>query len=288
MLPAAVQDAILARATGLDVAALLADLFLSYPPDDHGFDPVTTKRALFLLERTVCRYFRLRVLGAEHIPPGRAMMVGCHSGVFAWDATCLVVAVYRHTGRFSRNVADRFFARLGPIWRFLKATGAVVGDPGRVEALLRREELVLAFPGGAEDMLRPIWRRYRLAPNRGLAPGRGGYVKIALRAQSPIVPVAVVGTEEVHVMLGNVAPLARLFGIPFVPVVASPLPLPARIYIRFGEPIHLGVPPAAADDQATVDRLNADVQRQLQALIDDTRRHRRGIYWSRYDQDGGR
>jgi acyltransferase-like protein len=188
ILPTALQAAIRERTGGLDVATLLADLFRSYPPDDLGFDPVTTRRAFLLLDRTVCRYFRLQVLGTENIPAGRAMIVGCHSGVFAWDATCLVVAIYRHTGRFSRNVGDRFFGRLGPIVPFLKATGLVIGDPERVEACLRHDELVMAFPGGAADMLRPIWRRYQIEPHRGLAPRRGGYLKIALRAKSPIVP----------------------------------------------------------------------------------------------------
>lgn len=256
------------------------------PAAGDGFDPVVTGRIFDVLSQTVCRYFRLRVLGADNIPHGRALLVGCHSGVLPWDATCLVVAVHRVTGRFTRNVGDRFFATLGPFWRLLEATGALVGECGAVEALLRRDELVLVFPGGAADMLRPIWRRYRLVPHHGLAPGRGGYVKAALRARSPIVPVAVVGTEEIHGMLGSVPPLARLLGWPFFPIVASAVPLPARIYIRFGAPVRLDAPPEAAADRATVDRLNDRVQRTLQALIDDTVRRRHGIYWSTFDEKG--
>jgi 1-acyl-sn-glycerol-3-phosphate acyltransferase len=180
-------------------------------------------------------------------------------------------------------VGDRVVGRRGPLARILKATGHVIGERPRVEELLQRDALVLVFPGGAQDMLRPIWRRYRVVPHVGLAPGNGGYLKAALRARSPIVPVAVVGTEEIHVLLGDLPSLARWIGFPFFPLVASPLPLPARIYIRFGPPIHLDAPPEAADDQATVDRLNVEVRERLQALITDTVRHRRGIYWSRYD-----
>jgi 1-acyl-sn-glycerol-3-phosphate acyltransferase len=249
----------------------------------RDIDPVLTGRIHTLLEQTVCRYFRVRVIDAHHVPAGRALLVGCHSGVFAWDATCLVVAIRRHTGRISRNVGDRFFGGLGPIARLLEATGMVVGERGRVEELLARDELVLCFPGGADDMLRPIWRRYTVAANRGFRPGRGGYLKAALRARSPIVPVAVVGTDEVHVMLGNVPALARVLGVPFFPIVASALPLPARIYIRFGAPIHLAAPPEAADNQRVVDRLNAEVRARLQAHISDTVRRRHGVYWSTYD-----
>lgn len=286
LLPASWQRTIQDRASNLDVAAVLADLLLDHPRTVDGVDPVLTKRIFLFLERTVCRYFRLRVLDVDNVPPGRALLVGCHSGVFAWDAACLVVALHRHTGRFSRNVGDRFFLKLGPFARLLEATGMVVGERDRVEALLERDELVLCFPGGADDMRRPIWRRYTLAANRGLRPGRGGYVKAALRSRSPIVPVAVVGTEEIHVMLGDVPALARLLGTPFFPVVASPIPLPARVYLRFGEPIHLDAPPEAADDQAVVDRLNADIQMRLQALITDTVRRRHGIYWSSWDERG--
>jgi 1-acyl-sn-glycerol-3-phosphate acyltransferase len=250
---------------------------------ERPLDPRLTSRIFSVLDATVLRYFRVQVLDAEHIPRGRGLLVGSHSGVFAWDATCLVVVVHRLTGRFTRNVGDRFFDTLGPVADFLRRTGVVIGEPGAVEALLEHDELVVVYPGGADDMLRPVWRRYRLAPNRGFKVGHGGYVKTALRTRSPIVPVACVGAEEVHGLIGHVPPLARLLGVPFFPLVASPFPLPAKIYLRFGRPIRFAEPPGAADDQATVDRLNRVVQRRLQALIDDTRRRRHGIYWSTYD-----
>lgn len=253
-------------------------------PDDV-FDPELTKRLFAILERTVYRYFRVHVLGTDHLPSGRGLVVGCHSGVLPWDATCLVVALHRATGRFSRNVGDRFFEGLGALGRLLRTTGVVIGERGAVERLLEQEHLVVVFPGGADDMRRPIWRRYRLLPSRGLRPGRGGYVKAAIRTGSPIVPVAIVGAEEIHLMLGDVPFLARLLGVPFVPIVVSAFPLPARIYIRFGEPIRFGLPPEAADDQPLVDRLNREVQERLQSLIDDTVRRRRGIYWSRWEDE---
>ena len=285
-LPQSWQQALVARARGLDPLGLIADLFLSYPRDADGLDPVLARRSFYLVQETVCRYFRMQVIGAENIPPGRSMIIGCHSGVVAWDAACLVVALYRATGRFSRNAGDRFFGRFAAVERFLGARGAVVGEASRLESFLRRDEMVVLFPGGAMDMTRPIWERYRVKPHRGFAPGRGGYVKIALRTQTPIVPVAIVGAEEIHLTLGNLAPLARILGLPFLCLVLSPFPLPSRIYIRFGEPLHLAAPPEAASDQETVDRLNEEVRAALQRLIDDTRAHRRGIYWSSYDGVG--
>jgi 1-acyl-sn-glycerol-3-phosphate acyltransferase len=285
-LPAAWQSAV-RQARGLDAATLVADLFRSHAVDDYGLDPAAARRWLFLLERTVCRYFRLTVLGAEHLPPGRCLVVGCHSGVLPWDAACLMVALHRATGRFSRNAGDRLFGRFAPVLRVLAASGVVIAEAPALEDLLCRDELVLLFPGGAEDMRRPIWERYRVKPHKGFAPGNGGYVKIALRAASPIVPVAIVGAEETHMLLADVRPLARLLGMPYFPIVVSALPLPARLYVRFGEPIQLDLPPAAAGNQELVDRLNVTVHGRLQALIDDTRRRRRGIYCSTYEDDSG-
>ncbi len=283
-LPEPWQRWLLARAHRLDPLSLLADcFFVNYPPQDDGLDPASAKRSFYLVEQTVCRYFRTQVLGTEHIPPGRALLIGCHSGVVPWDAACLVVALYQHTARFPRSAGDRFFARLPPIARFLAARGAVVGESRRLEEFLDDDHLVVLFPGGALDMARPFRERYRVKSHRGFARGRGGYVKIALRTRTPIVPVAIVGAEETHILLANLQPLARLFGMPFAPVVLTPWPLPARIYIRFGTPIHLDAPPEAAADQAIVDRLNTTVRTALQALIDDTRQRRSGIFWSSYD-----
>lgn len=274
---------VLARARRLDPLGLLADAFVTYPPDADGLHPPSAKRWYYLLEQTICRYFRMQVIGAEAIPSGRALIIGCHSGVLPWDAACLLVALYRSTGRVSRAVGDHFFSRLGVLERFLATRGAVIGEPHRLESLLHRDEHVLLFPGGAEDMTRPIWERYRVKAHRGFARGRGGYIKVALRTQSPIVPVAVVGAEEAHMLVANLTGLARLLRLPFFPIVLSPFPLPARMYIRFGEPFHFDAPPEAAADQATVERLNAQVRAVLQELIDDTRRRRRGIYCSWYD-----
>jgi 1-acyl-sn-glycerol-3-phosphate acyltransferase len=288
LLPTSLQDVIQRQTKNVGLGGVLGDLFLTHPPDPLGLDPAVAKRWFFVLDQTLGRYFRPTVIGAENLPAGRCLVVGCHSGVMPYDAACLVLAIRKHTGRFARAIGDRFFGRHAAIERLLRACGAMIGEPAAVEAALRRDELVVVFPGGALDMCRPIWERYRVRGHRGFAPGHGGYVKAALRTGSPIVPVAIVGAEETHLMLGDVAPVARLLGVPFFPIIASPLPLPAHLYLRFGAPIHLPAPPGAAEVQSLVDRLNRDVRRTLQALIDDTVRRRRGIYWSTYVDDRAR
>jgi 1-acyl-sn-glycerol-3-phosphate acyltransferase len=251
------------------------------------FDPATAERWLGYVRAVLWPYFRPRVIGTENIPrKGCALIVGCHSGGLPYDAACTLVAIHEATGRFARAIGDEFFGRLKFVEDFLARQGAHVGRRGLVEDLLRRGHLVLLFPGGSKDMERSyLTQRYRVLPHRGWAPGRGGYVKIALRTGSPIIPLAVVGAEEAHVVLTTVPPLARLLGVPYFPVPLFPFPLPVRLYIRFGKPIVLPGSAADAEDQELVDRLNRMVRRRVQRLIDDTRRRRTGILWSAY-RDG--
>ena len=289
-LPVAWQEAIVRRSRGLDLGAIASDLFLDYPPNDRGFDPVTTKREFFMIEQLAGRYFRLATMGGENIPDGRVVIVACHSGVVPWDATLLVAEIYRLTGRFSWNAGHHLWGRYAPLKNLLVPTGMVLGGRDEFEELLRRDQICTIFADGGQGNRRAYYLesdRYKVKPQKGFAPGCGGYVKVALRTRSPVVPVAIVGTEEVHYCLGDVPQLAEYLGVPFFPLVASLIPLPARIYIRFGEAIRLAAPPEAADDQAAVDQLNEQIRSAMQALIDDTLRRRKGVYWSSYDASDG-
>jgi 1-acyl-sn-glycerol-3-phosphate acyltransferase len=289
-LPVAWQKELLRRSRGLDLGAIIADLFLDYPRDDRGFDAVATKRNFFLVEQIAGRYFRATTMGAENIPAGGVLIVASHSGVYPWDATLLVPEIYRLTGRFSWNAGHEFWGRYGSLKDSLVPTGVVLGGRSEFEELLRHGEICTIFADAGHGMRRAYYLesgRYKVKPVKGFAPGRGGYIKVALRTRTPIVPVAIVGAEEVHYSLGDIPQLAEYLGVPFFPLVASIFPLPARIYIRFGEAIRLDAPPEAADEQPVVDRLNEQVRGALQTLIDDSLQRRRGIYWSSYDASDG-
>ena len=285
-LPIAWQQAIVRRSKGLDLGAIASDVFLDYPPDERGFDPITTKREFFLIEQLAGRYFRVTTMGAENIVDGRALVVAYHSGVVPWDGPLLAAETYRLTGRFSWNAGHEIWGRSAFLKNLLVPTGMVLGGRADFEKLLSRDELCTIFVDAGEGNRRAYYLesdRYKVKPYKGFAPGCGGYVKLALRTRSPIVPVAIVGAEEIHYCLGDVPQMAAYLHVPFFPLVASLAPLPAHVYIRFGEAIRLDAGPRAADDQALVDRLNEQVRSALQALIDDTLRRRKGIYWSSYD-----
>ena len=290
ILPVAWQQAIVQRSHGLDLPALASDLFLDYPPDERGMNPLTTKWGFFLIEQIVARYFRATTLGVDNIPDGRVLIVANHSGGVPWDGLLLAAETYRHTGRFSWNAGHHIWGWYAPLRKLLVSTGMVLGGRDDFEALLRQDEMCTIFVDAGEGNRHAYYLasdRYKIKPEKGFAPGCGGYIKVALRTRTPVVPVAIVGAEEVHYCLGDLPQMAEYLELPFFPLIASPVPLPARIYIRFGEAIRLPAPPEAAEQQAVVDRLNEQVRSALQALVDDTLRRRRGIYWSSYDVRDG-
>ncbi len=249
-----------------------------YAVDEFGFDPELTERVLLAVLRPVYRrWFRVELRGADRIPGDRgALLVGNHSGTVAWDALMTQVAVHDSTdGRFLRLLgADLVFATpvVGDVARRMGATLAASSD---AERLLSSGELVGVWPEGFKGIGKSYRDRYRLQRF-----GRGGFVSAAIRTQVPIVPVSIVGAEEIHPMLADVRPLARLTGAPYWPVTPTwpwlgPLglvPLPSKWLIEFGEPIPTDqLDPGAAEDPMVVfeitDRVREVIQQTLYALL---------------------
>jgi 1-acyl-sn-glycerol-3-phosphate acyltransferase len=165
---------------------------------------------------------------------------------------------------------------------FLRRTGQTVGHPDDTRRLLERDELVLVFPEGVKGTGKPFNDRYRLRRF-----GRGGFVSTAIRAGAPIIPVSVVGSEEIYPMIADVAPLARMFGLPYFPITPmwpwlGPLgmiPLPSKWRIQFHPPVHTEKhPPSAADDNHLVMTISDEVRKTIQKGIYDNLKLRRGVF----------
>src|ERR687893_3208962 len=138
----------------------------------------------------------------------------------------------------------------------MRRVGGLPASPYNAARALEQDHLVMAFPEGVKGTGKPFSQRYRLQRF-----GRGGFVEIALRTRAPIVPVAVVGSEEIYPKIGDLPGVARLLGAPFFPVTPTfpwlgPLgavPLPSKWRIEFCDPIetaHHG--PEAAGDRGLV------------------------------------
>jgi 1-acyl-sn-glycerol-3-phosphate acyltransferase len=148
---------------------------------------------------------------------------------------------------------------------------------------LELDQLVGVFPEGVKGASKRYRDRYKVQ-----RMGRGGFVQVALRTGSPIIPVAVVGSEELHPVMLDLQPLARLFGLPVFPItptfpwlgLAGLLPLPSKWFIAFGKPIdvsHLG--PAAADDPRVVNELTEEVRGWIQGALRRMLPRRRTIFF---------
>jgi 1-acyl-sn-glycerol-3-phosphate acyltransferase len=266
-----------------DLAGLLAfarrRLSGDYGIDEFGFDPDLTENVLLPLLRPLYRqWFRVETIGMHHVPSdGGALVVANHSGTLPLDALMTAVALYdRHPARRHLRMlgADLVFSTplLGSLARKSGQTLACTSD---AERLLTSGELVGVWPEGFKGVGKRYRDRYKLQRF-----GRGGFVSAALRTQTIIIPCSIVGAEEIYPMIGDIAPLARLFGTPYFPVtplfpLLGPLgmiPLPSKWYIEFGEPVRTDAyGPGAAEDPMLVfnltDQIRETIQRTLYRLL---------------------
>jgi len=258
-----------------------------YEVDEFGFDPDLTEHVLATALRPVYeRWFRIETRGMENLPDhGSALVVANHSGTIPLDAAMTTLAIYDHhpAHRHLRMLgADLVFQLpfLAPLAR--KAGNTLACQPD-AERLLSTGQLVGVWPEGFKGIGKPYSERYKLQRF-----GRGGFVSAALRTGAPIVPCSIVGAEEIYPMVGNLKTLARLFGLPYLPVTPTfpllgPLglvPLPSKWIIEFGEPVETAsYGAAAADDPMTVFNLTDEVRETIQQTLYKLLMQRRSVFF---------
>ncbi|HEY8640668.1 MAG TPA: lysophospholipid acyltransferase family protein [Solirubrobacterales bacterium] len=251
-----------------------------YHEDEWGFDEEFAEAVYPFFEFLYDFWWRVQATGVENVPShGRALVVSNHSGsLFPFDATMLVGAIMKEhpLPRWPRPMVLNWAFELPFLSFFMRKVGGVPASPFNAIRLLEQDEIVMVFPEGVKGTGKPFSERYRLQRF-----GRGGFVEVALRTGSPIVPVAVVGAEEIYPKIADSQLLAKLLGAPFVPITPTlpwlgPLgliPLPSRWRIEFCEPIDVSeYPPEAADDRALLfeisERVRDTIQEQLyEALV---------------------
>ena len=251
-----------------------------YAVDDFGFDSDLTENVILPLLRPLYdKWFRVEVNGVENLPAdGGALLVANHAGgLWPLDAAITALAVHDHTaceysaGRHLRMLgADLIFATPG-LGTLARKTGATLACNPDAERLLAAGELVGVWPEGFKGIGKPFRDRYQLQRF-----GRGGFVHAALKTGVPIIPVSIVGSEEIHPVLANVKTLARVLDLPYFPITPTfpwlgPLglvPLPSKWYIEFGEAIHTAPHGAeAAEDPVVLFDITDRVRERIQATL---------------------
>ncbi len=241
--------------------------------DGFGLDQEFLARWQPLLRFLYERWWRVQISGAQHLADEpRVLMVANRSGILPYDALMIAEAVERE---HVRNRRPRFLTADWLVTRpfaqsWIPKLGGVRACPENAERLLLANEWVLAFPEGQKGALKPYRDRYRLQRF-----GRGGFVPLALRLNVPIIPVAVIGGEEVHPILYR-ADMARRwlgFPLPFTPTFPwlgplGLLPLPSQWRIVFGEPLRwTGIDPERGEDPLFVNRIRDQIRLSIAEIL---------------------
>ncbi len=254
--------------------------------DEWGRSEKTRSRLRQIYGPVYHRWFRAEWEGLEKIPQsGGALLVANHAGAIPADAPVIMHGIEEELGRPVYGLADYLFRSLPLVGTAWARAGGVPAHPDNAYRLLReQQQLALVFPEGTKGTGKVFSERYQLRRF-----GRGGFVEIAMRAGVPVVPITVVGSEEAMPIVAKSGRLARMVGLPYVPITANMLLLgplglvgyfPAKFKLRVLDPVTFDVPP----DQDRYPRSRVfdgaeSIRQEMQKNLYDMLRQRRSVWF---------
>ena len=213
-------------------------------------------------------WFRFGFENLDRIPRhGGAMLVANHAGLVPVDAALVMHGVERELDRPVYGLHHHALAAVPGLGVLLARAGGVVAHPENALRILRDDaQLLMVFPEGTKGTSKLYRDRYRLARF-----GRGGFIATAMRAGVPVIPIAIVGSEE------TMPTVARLPGgwpvtlnaLMFGPY-GSAVQLPSAITARVLEPVVFDEPPGL--EQYPPDRVTdaaALIRARIQGAVDE-------------------
>jgi len=256
-----------------------------YETDEWGLDWELWESAIPFFTFLYETYWRVETTGMENIPAqGGTLLVSNHSGQLPWDAAMVGTAVWNEhpAQRLVRSLYAPWFASIPFISAMFMKLGHAVSTVDNGSRLLQQSELVAVFPEGHDGMGKLYRERYQLTRF-----GRGGFVKMALNAAAPIIPVSIVGAEETYLALAKSDTLARVMGVPYFSVTPTfpwlgpfgLVPLPTKWYIDFGTPIPTDdYGPDAGADLLLLAQLRDHVRSTIQEMINSRLAQRGSVF----------
>jgi 1-acyl-sn-glycerol-3-phosphate acyltransferase len=247
--------------------------FNAYGVDPYGISRDHLARVYSILDFFYRHYFEVRTYGIGNVPArGRAMLVGNHSGGVALDAAMVFASIFldKEPPRVAQGMAEKFINRVPFFSQWSNRTGHFTGLPETACRLLEDERLLMVFPEGARGTAKLYGERHSLV-HFGT-----GFMRLALKTKTPIVPLAFVGGGEAIPTIANAYALGALFGAPYVPITPYlfALPLPVRLVIEYSEPMVFEG--TGTEDDEVIGGYVEQVKARIAHLIEVGREHRGG------------
>ncbi len=232
-------------------------------------------------------WFRVEAEGVENIPAeGGALLVGNHSGALPPDAPMIMQAIRNEhpAPRSLYMLGEHWFKGFPMVGALANKIGVVPAHPANAQRLLGDEgRLALVFPEGMKGTRKVLWQRYRLRRF-----GRGGFVRTAIRAKVPIIPIALIGGEEAMPIFAHMRTLQRMTGLLYAPfnhvfphfgLAAGLMYMPAKFRIRFLDPIDVPAMPAETiDDAAAIQNVAEGIRAKIQLSLDEMLADRQSVW----------
>lgn len=230
----------------------------------------TLRRALPLYRK----YFKVRVFGQEHVADVPYLVVSNHSGQLPIDGMLLNIAFAMDINppRVLRAMVERFMAQLPFLGDMAAQTGAILGDRSNCEYLIDHNESILVFPEGVRGTSKSTFNYYRLQPFTH------GFYRIALQKHTPILPVAVIGAEEMFPFVWQAKAFARMLSLPALPLSANYFPLPSPVDIHIGKPIEVPTDLSPEAPEKDIKEQVLKVESYIKKLMAVGLKHRRPFF----------
>lgn len=253
--------------------------------DPFGMDKDFTSAIRPIFEFLYYAYFRVDAVGLENIPTrGPILLVANHSGGLPYDAVMINLAIYNNNPRqHVRFLVEDFVFTLPGISTFIRKTGGVRACHENATALLKSQWPTLVFPEGIKGIEKTYDERYKLKKF-----GKGGFVRLAINTKATVVPVSVIGAEEIHPIIWKSRQIAKPFGIPYVPLTTTfpwlgPLgliPLPSKVRIIFGRPLSFKkFKRSDINNDKIINAETKKIRRQIQTTINTELKKRTSIWY---------
>jgi 1-acyl-sn-glycerol-3-phosphate acyltransferase len=286
--PEVVKEKAPQRGALRDLRGLLPGLDEERAVDDWGRSERWVSMLDPLLNFYYRYWFRVEAEGIENVPSqGGALLVANHSGALPPDGPMVMQAIRNDhpNPRPLYMLGENWFKGYPAVGMLTNKIGMVSAHRENAQRLLGDEgRLAIVFPEGQRGSRKVLWQRYRLRRF-----GRGGFVRTAIRARVPIVPIAVVGAEEAMPIFAHLRPLQRLTGLIYFPVnhafpqfgpLAGLMYLPAKFKIRFLEPLDMAeYDPELADDAGAIQAIAENVRGRIQRQLDLMLRRRDSVWF---------